>query len=938
MPEQNAQNADEKNVIHLDENAQNGADSSKNIADKFKNALKNLDALKTRFSNASGAIGGAVSGVLGKISALIAKLKILFKNKIILFATIAVAVLLLILIILLILALSKEEPLTPIYAPLPQATQTPQREGTKIRKIEGGELQSLIQKAALLYSSGHIAEALDIYNNISIFSQSFASFNLGVAKLKERNLKDALNAFDDTINSGENIAAAAINAAQISYQLRDFNRYNYYVNLAKGTMIEWSGKPLYSYLYSLANYYSANYFNALSSLNNPSSNFYETPSALMGAKIYLNFNDEYNALKKLLDISDMDNRFTIGLLYARMGEYDLAYQYISDYMRNIDSTQTMHLQGNMALALVELKRSHFTQSAEIYNTLMKNNEAKDLVKFYPIKIKLRDALFDINIAQKSFWNRNNNEQITNLWHYKIIFYFAPFRVFDINNAISLINDGGLRLRMNNLEEADSTLARGVMMSQINQSITQGLKEILRYNINEALNIMREASKKYPNHQILQYNLGLIYAQLNDFENARRHFLRAYHLDSNDLLSGIFALMSSQLTQKDGSRILNDITTSLEEITFDSPTQEGFYRSLLGFANGNLTDDMQWFHKNEESTLQTLQENQSQMQITPQNPAHTQATPLMFALNALYALGTRDKNIITNAFDELIIASNNDIVAMILGKISSHFNENIKAFSLNLFDFFKNDLQNLEIVYTGPSLARQIYIYMAFLVGANSYVDEILNHRLLNNNGDDVSGILQALALNAIYLLDFERAFAYYNELIDVYKVQSSEVYFYATVAAIGAGYYDNAVALIQLSRMDNSTNFEARYALGLLHQAMGNLHLASMQFGAITKQGFKSDFFDFEIDTSEILAKNNATTSNAPNPINLNGGTRKNRADLSVNPTNLNANLNGANLINGADSANQSANLIDSSVNPANPNNADSANQSTNQSNPQGLR
>lgn len=103
------------------------------------------------------------------------------------------------------------------------------------------------------------------------------------------------------------------------------------------------------------------------------------------------------------------------------------------------------------------------------------------------------------------------------------------------------------------------------------------------------------------------------------------------------------------------------------------------------------------------------------------------------------------------------------------------------------------------------------------------------------------------------MLDFERAFTYYNELIDVYKMQTSEIYFYAAVAAIGAGYYDNAVALIQLSRMDNASNFEARYALGLLHQAMGNLNLASMQFGSISQNGFKSDFFDFEIDTSGII-------------------------------------------------------------------------------------
>lgn len=893
MPEQqNSQ--DEKNVIHLDE-AQNGADSSTNLKDKLKDSLQKLDSLKERFSSVSGAVGG----FFGKIPPLIAKIKELFKNKIILYATIAVAVLLLILIVVIIIALNKEEPLAPIYSTQPLPEQRAVREGTKMPKIEGSELQNLIQKAALLYSSGHIVEALDVYNNISLFSQSFASFNLGVAKMKEpnisdKNLKDALSAFDGTISSGENIAAAAINAAQISYRLGDFGKYDYYVNLAKGTMIEWSGKPLYSYLYTLANFYSANYFNALSSLNNPSSDAYPTQSALLASKIYLNFGDEYNALKKLLDITDMDNRFTIGLIYARMGEFDLAYQYISNFVRDLDSPNSaMALQTNMALALVELKRSHFTQSAEIYNALMKNNEAKDLVKFYPIKIKLKDSLFDINIAQKSFWNRSDNAQLTNLWHYKIIFYFAPFRVFDAKNAIALINDGGLHLRMNNLEEAESSLASGVMLSKINQNITQGLKEILRYNINEALNIMRDATKKYPNHQVLQYNLGLIYAQLNDFENARRHFLRAYHLDSNDLLSGIFALMSSQLVQKDGSRILNDITQSLEEIRFDSPMQEGFYRSLLGFANGNLTDDMQWFHSNEEATLSEIQAQQTQImaqkaQIQAQNP---RATPLMFALNALYALGTRDKNIIEGAFNELVVASNNDIVAMILAKISSHFNENIKAFSLNLFDFFKNDLRNLELVYTGPSLARQIYIYMAFLVGANSYVDEILNDRLLNNNGDDISGILQALALNAIYLLDFERAFAYYNELIDTYKVQSSEIYFYATVAAIGAGNYDNAVALIQLSRMDNGTNFEARYALGLLHQAMGNLNLASMQFGAITKAGFKSDFFDFEIDTDEILAKNNATARNAPNPVGLSRGNYANPPHLSVNPNDNRANL-----------------------------------------------
>lgn len=826
----------EQNVIHLDKN-----DKKPSLKEKITLKIASIkDRVKGVRGSASGAVGGVFSVIFSRIALIFATLKTLFQNKVILYATIIGVVLLVILIVLLVLVLNKKEPLSVIYTPKPQTTQNKSTDSTKITSKNANEVQNLITKAALLYNSGHTLEALNIYNNAAIFSQSFANFNLGVAKLKENNYKDALKAFDETIKSGENISAAAINAATIAYKNNNLSAYNYYVNLAKGTLIEWANKPLYSYLYSLINFYDANYFNTLSSLNNPTSPFYSDESALLSAKIYLNFNDDYNALKKLLEVNSIDNRFNIGLIYARMGEYDLSADYISNYIRDDNSPQ-----ANMALALVELKRSNFTQSADIYNNLMKQYELKDLSDIYPIKIKLKDALFDINLAQKTFWMQNASSQMAMLWHYKILFYFAPFRVFDINNAIALINDGGLKLRMNNLQEASSHLTSGAMLSNINQQITQGLKEILKYNINEALKIMQDSAKQYPNHQVLQYNLGLIYAQLNDFQNARKHFLKAYHLDSSDVLSGIFALMTSQLTQQDTARIINDISANFEEVQFENGLQEAFYRSLFGYANGNITDDMLWFNEIKDSATLELKTPR----ISAQN---AKSTPLMFALNAMYSLGTRDKNIIANAFKELQTKSNNDIVAMILARISSHYNENIKAFSLNLFDFFKNDLRQLDAVITGPNLARQIYIYMAFLVGANSYVDDMLNKELLSKEGE-VSGILQALALNAIYMLDFERAFTYYNELIDVYKMQTSEIYFYAAVAAIGAGYYDNAVALIQLSRMDNASNFEARYALGLLHQAMGNLNLASMQFGSISQNGFKSDFFDFEIDTSGII-------------------------------------------------------------------------------------
>ncbi len=821
-----AQN-DGQNVIHLDEN----------LAGKVSSKLKSLKDSAAKIGAVAGKIkgvGGKIGGIFGKVAnaanALIAKLKTLFKNKIALAIAGAGVLLLAIIVVVVILALNKSESPQDLAAQVPQSSikKPARKDSTKIQKPQGNELQALITKAALLYNRGHITEALDTYSNISLFSQSFASFNLGVARLKENDLPQAQKAFNDTISSGENVASAAINNAFIAHRQGNAAQYDYYVNLAQGTMAEWFEKPLFSYLYAITNFYSAHYFNALSALNHPSSNFYSTENALLASKIYLNFGDDYNALKKLLEVHTMDNRLNIGLLYARMGEFDLAAENINGYMHDRDSSDP---QANMALALIELKRAHYPQSAEIYNKLMRVNEAKDLTRIYPIRIKLKDSLFDINLAQKHFWNRAESQQMTRLWHYKILFYFAPYRVFDIEGAITLINDGGLQLRMNNLQEAATTLSSGVMLSRINQNITQGLKAILNHNINEALRIMQDSAQKYPNHPVLQYNLGLIYAQLNDFENARKAFTKAYHLDSHDILSGIFAVMCAQLTNNDPSRILGDLALAFEEASFESDMQSGFYRSLLGFANGNLIDNMLWFDKSLHSV---------------------QNAPLMFALNALYSLGTRDKATIEQAFLELKAASNDDIVAVILARVAEHYGESVKRFALSLFDFYKRDLRDMEAVFAGPSLARQIYVFAAFMVGANSYVDEMLNDRLLNAQGD-VRGILQALALNAIYLRDFERAFAYYNELIDAYGMQNAETYFYAAVAAVGAKDYDNAVALIQLARMDNAANFEARYALGLLHQAMGNLSLASMQFAAINKGGFVSNFFDFEIDSSEML-------------------------------------------------------------------------------------
>lgn len=107
----------------------------------------------------------------------------------------------------------------------------------------------------------------------------------------------------------------------------------------------------------------------------------------------------------------------------------------------------------------------------------------------------------------------------------------------------------------------------------------------------------------------------------------------------------------------------------------------------------------------------------------------------------------------------------------------------------------------------------------------------------------------------IYSNDFEKAFAIYNSLLDDLKEDDSQTRFLASIAAMGANRHENAVALLQLAKMESATNFEANYALGLLYQEAKNMKAAITRYDKLSSTGFESEFFDFEIDTTELVSQ-----------------------------------------------------------------------------------
>lgn len=754
------------------------------------------------------------------------------ENKILMIGLIAAVALFFILLILLIIFALMGSPKKEEASPAPTSRKivqpAPILGDQKRPKVDDAELGNMIKKANILYTQGDKLEALEIFKNIATYLQSLAYYNLGVIKLKEGDYKGAISSFDGAINAGEDISVSAFDAAYSAYMLGDVNLYEYYLGISSSYLYYAANQPLYSYLYGLLQYYKGFYFEALSPFLNPNSQSYSNESKKLASEMFLVFGDEYNALAQLKQAATKEDNFAIALLHARLGEYAQAKQYLYEYL----GAYVGDPQALMALQLIELKSGNYKEGALILDRLNAKEDDAKVFDVYPIKAKLRDDLFDIHLAQENFWNRRFEHN--KMLGYKLLFYYAPFLVFDAKRALAIIDDGNLNAYSSNIESAKSILQEGQKVSQINSALAQDLRSLLlNQDIRDSIKSMEKSLQDYPNHSVLHYDVGLLYAQMSDFDNAYLHFIRAYHLDSNNTMAGIFALMCAELTYRDVARLRNSISNDLAEITFNNPIERQFLSSLFRYAGDNPSGSLEWLNEVQKQPV-------------------AQRKPIYYALQAVYAISSNNEEQLVSAFERLKKMYVKDVVANTMYELSKRFRVNLRDVALQMNAIYKEKDLDMRSIYYGPSLARELYIYVGFVTGSLRSIQEELEARLIVETRTN-NGILQALAYSNIYSNDFEKAFALYNSLLDDLHEDDSQTRFLAAIAAMGAHRHENAVALLQLTKTESATNFEARYALGLLYQEIKNMKAATQHYDKLSNTKFESEFFDFEIDTSYLL-------------------------------------------------------------------------------------
>ncbi len=679
-------------------------------------------------------------------------------------------------------------------------------------------LEKMIAKANTLYSNGDKENALLLYEKIAEFSEAISQYNLGVAQLKEEKFDEALINFNKAIANGEKQCVSAINAAVCSLHLGNEEAFNYYIELALASLSKESSSPLYSYYYSLINYYKGNYQESLSALRHPSSSSYQYTQDKLSTKMSALLGNYYDALNSLENRPKESDYFTLALLYANIGDLTLSKKYLLDSI----AINKEPLKEQLALVFIYLKSGLLEEAGTLLRDIT-DMYPEAIYKPYPVNAHLKLSLFDTNLAQDHYRKNIVSSKAT---LYDKIFYFSPYRVFNATQTISYIRKGNANIYIDDISSAKEYLEHSEQLSRVNKGIAESIQKSLSFHLRSANKQLLSLLKIEPKHSILNYNLALTYAQLGDRKNSYKYFLKSYHLDANNYLSGIYAFYSAQLLKKDSQKLLSILKENLSHE--DDSEEFELYRALINIGTQNYIGSLPWLENSYKER------------------------PLYFMLDYIIASKFDKIDEMQRAAKKLTNTLPFDILPHLI-YIDAHFQKlDNKEYASKALNYLKEQKFLFDDLHYGPFISRYLYSQMALITGKLYPLRQKLKSTLEATN-DNPQDIINALAITSLYDQKFEESYILYNQLIDDYKQRDARTLFLGAIAAIAANHKANAIALLELAKVKDPNFMESRYALGLLYLEVKNNQGAAIQFRRIGNNGFISEYFNFNINTQELL-------------------------------------------------------------------------------------
>ena len=725
------------------------------------------------------------------------------KKSIIILASLVLLIIIL-LVVLLVLIFTKKEPAPPTV--VENELIEPK---ISIQQFHTQKLDMMVAKANALYENGSKNEALKIYENIAKYSESFSQYNLGVSRMKQANYEGALESFQKALENNENTTVSALNAAVCCLKLDKKKEFEYYIDLAYAYLSYEKKSSLYYYYLGLINFYKGFYPEALQALNKDIHPLYQNDAKYLRAKILSSFNKSGDAIKEMQFQDGYDKSLSLGLLYAREADYVKARH----YLKTAIDKRIKPKEAKLALALVDIKLAEYQEAAGILKEL-EDKDLEWLKESYSLQTTIDDRIFDIHYAQQTY---ERNFLDSKQQRYDLIFYFSPFIVFDAKSAMNMINKANVNAFLDDYSKSADYLKNSKTLSKINAKIAKALEYAFNYDVESASKLLAELVEEYPQHSILQFDLGLAYALLGKYEVAKKHFVASYHLDPKNLKAGIFALYCGDLLFEENIKLEQDVQANLNYI--EDEELKNYYMALLAIKRKDYVNILPFLNQENSNNLSNLS----------------------LEILGYYVHSEYDKMIEKSKF--LIDLSNNDIIANILYFSLKNTKKNVKSYAKDIQYYFTNKNLDYRSLFGGAKMVSYNYVKLMQISGLIQQERLKLKEYLKTHN--DI-GALKALAYIDIYANEFEESYTIYNNLIDDHDIDDSTTLFLASVAAIGAGHKNSAIALLELARVKNPNNLESRLALALLYHESKNYESAIAQYEKINDE-YVSEFFTFQI-------------------------------------------------------------------------------------------
>ena len=668
--------------------------------------------------------------------------------------------------------------------------------------------QRVSKDIKILLKEGKKSDALDLREELAIFNNALSHYNLGVAKLKAKDYEDAKKEFLNSLKSPRIKFESILNLAIISYYQKDKKSFIKYLQLSKRLLPSKRRSPLYSYYRFLIDYYGGFFAESLVPLHNQSSSYYQKEKNHLIIKLSTlvhNFNEAILTAQKS---DDPKYNFPLGILHAKIGDFEVASKYLNQSIKD----GYFRLQSQIALSLVDIKTGMFEKSSKLLKKANDTNESK-ASNLYKIVVVLKESLFDPLWAQKEFQNRIFLDELTRI---SLLLYFAPYKIDKPQLSSSNLQKGVKNIFINNFKPALSALSNSKELSSANFLAIKAIKESLNGSLIKAKEIFKEAIKSYPNSSELHYDLGLTYAKMYQFQKALKEFSKSAVLDRNNLLSQTFAYFCKRALHQEGKDELQKLR---DRFLKSNKSEYDINRALALLSVSSSTFDESKF-KLKESIFDKV---------------------ILLSTSSLMGKNQEYKNLAKQIKKD----APDDIVAEILELDASMHNKDIKRYAKQIQErLIVKRLKSGEFG-SNATLPRELFTRMLSIAGiVYQFRDSVKKE--LESDPQNI-GLLQTLAYSDIYLKNFDEAYKIYNHLIDDLKQDDSHTLLLGAIASIGAKHHANAIALLELSKLQNRTNFESRVALGLLYLENKNLEGASIEFKKIGDIGFKSQYFDFYI-------------------------------------------------------------------------------------------